>query len=58
MTSPACRKLLTEVEPLILAPDTLQLQKDRDLPDAFNDLLTRQGEFVPRLFPKSGKCGG
>lgn len=55
MTSPARRKLMRKLEPLLLAPDTLQLQKDRDLPDAFTDLLTRQGECVPTLLPKKWK---
>ena len=55
MTSPARRKLMKKLEPLLMAPDTLQLQKDRDLPDAFTDLLTRQGECVPTLLPKKWK---
>jgi len=55
MNSPARRKLMKKLEPLLEKPDTLQLQKDRDLPDAFTDLLTRQGECVPTLLPKKWK---
>lgn len=55
MSSPARRKLMKKLEPLLRRPDSLQLQKDRNLPDAFTDLLTRQGECVPTLLPKKWK---
>jgi antibiotic biosynthesis monooxygenase (ABM) superfamily enzyme len=55
MNSPARQKLMKQLEPLQQVPDALQLQKDRNLPDAFTDLLARQGECVPALQPKKWK---
>jgi hypothetical protein len=40
---------------LLVVPAIVQIQKDRQLPDAFTDLLIRQGECVPLLAPKKWK---
>jgi len=55
MTSPIRTRMLEKLEPLLLAPSVFQLQRDRLLPDTFTDLLTRQGEGVPKLLPKKWK---
>jgi antibiotic biosynthesis monooxygenase (ABM) superfamily enzyme len=47
--------LIEELQPLLVQPDVVQTQKDRKLPDAFTDLLTRQGQAVPQLPPKKWK---
>lgn len=55
MASPIRARMLEKLEPLLLAPQVFQLQRDRLLPDTFTDLLTRQGEGVPKLLPKKWK---
>ena len=55
MTSNKRQKLIRELEPLLAAPDLVQIQRDRRLADAFTDLLIRQGESVPTLTPKKWK---
>jgi len=55
MTSNKRRKLIKELQPLLVQPDIVQIQRDRRLPDAFTDLLIQQGEAVPTLTPKKWK---
>lgn len=55
MYSPERMVILAKLQPLLLAPSVVQLRKDRILPDAFTDLVTRQGEGVPALLPKKWK---
>jgi antibiotic biosynthesis monooxygenase (ABM) superfamily enzyme len=55
MASSRRRKLMNELEPLLLKPDVVKIQHDRVLPDAFTELLTRQGEAVPTRPPKKWK---
>jgi len=40
----------------LLVPDIVKIQNARALPDAFTDLLTRQGQSVPILLPKKWKA--
>lgn len=46
---------MDQLEPLLSHPDVVQVEKDRDLPDAFTDLLTRQGSSVPKSPPRKWK---
>ncbi|KAL7538418.1 hypothetical protein ACHAXR_009315 [Thalassiosira sp. AJA248-18] len=55
MTSRQRQKLIGELQPLLVQPDIVQIQNDRSLPDAFTDLLVKQGESVPSLTPKKWK---
>ena len=49
------QKLIEELQPLLVEPDIVQIQKNRALPDAFTDLLIRQGNDIPVLSPKKWK---
>ena len=55
MSSSRRRRLIEELKPLLAEPDVVQIQKSRMLPDAFTDLLVRQGDCVPNLQPKKWK---
>ena len=55
MTSKKRKKLIEELQPLLVEPDIVQIQKNRCLPDAFTDLLIRQGNDIPVLSPKKWK---
>ena len=55
MASDTRRGLVRKLEPLLAAPNVLQVQSGRILADAFTDLLVRQGEFVPSALPKKWK---
>ena len=55
MMSPRRKVLMDELQPLLIVPDVVQIRLDRELPDAFTDLFTRQGECVPTLPPKKWK---
>lgn len=55
MLSPRRKALMDQLEPLLSHPDVVQVEKDRDLPDAFTDLLTRQGSSVPKSPPRKWK---
>ena len=55
MTSPERQVLTKELEPMLAGQDIVQLVKNRALPDAFTDLLVRQGESVPVRPPKKWK---
>ena len=53
--SPRRKALMKALEPLLVQPDVVQVLSNRTLPDAFSDLLTRQGEAVPKSPPKKWK---
>ena len=55
MSSSKRHRLMNELEPLLAKPDVLKIQQNRMLPDAFTELLIRQGEHVPKLPPKKWK---
>ena len=55
MLSPRRKALIKALEPLLDQPDVVQVQGNRALPDAFSDLLTRQGAAVPKSPPKKWK---
>ena len=55
MSSSRRRRLIKELKPLLAEPDVVQIQKSRMLPDAFTDLLVRQGDCVPSRQPKKWK---
>lgn len=55
MTSPRRQTLIDALQPILLTPDVVKIQEDRVLPDAFTELLTRQGEGVPERPPKKWK---
>ena len=55
MSSSRRRRLIEELKPMLAEPDVVQIQKSRMLPDAFTDLLVRQGDCVPTLQPKKWK---
>jgi len=55
MMCPRRKALMDQLEPLLSRPDVVQIEKDRDLPDAFSDLLTRQGNSVPKSPPRKWK---
>jgi antibiotic biosynthesis monooxygenase (ABM) superfamily enzyme len=52
MASPVRARLLRSLEPLLATPSLVQLQKDRQLPDVFSDLCTKQSQPVPARPPK------
>ena len=55
MTSPVRARLVRNLEPLLMKPTSLQLQKERTLPDAFTDLCAPQGKSIPKRPPKKWK---
>ena len=55
MLSPHRKALMKALEPLLAKPDVVKIQSARCLPDAFSDLLTRQGHSVPTSPPKKWK---
>lgn len=55
MTSKRRQILIEELQPLLVQPDVVQIQRDRVLPDAFTDLMARQGQAVPQIHPKKWK---
>lgn len=55
MMSSERKVLMEELRPMLVVPDVVQIQLNRKLPDAFSDLLTRQGQSVPTLPPQKWK---
>lgn len=55
MASPIRRRFVRNLQPLLEAPSSMQLRKDRMLPDAFTDLCNQQGHQVPTRLPKKWK---
>lgn len=55
MSSPVRARLVRNLQPLLEVPTTIQLRKNRKLPDAFTDLCNGQGHPVPKLPPKKWK---
>jgi antibiotic biosynthesis monooxygenase (ABM) superfamily enzyme len=55
MLSPKRKALMKQLRPLLVQPDRVKVQADRVLPDAFTDLVTRQGEGSPSLQPMKWK---
>ena len=55
MTSPVRARLVRNLQPLLVTPTSIQLQKARVLPDAFTDLCAPQGHSVPKKAPKKWK---
>lgn len=55
MSSPQRKKLIKELKPLLREQDIVRIRENRALPDAFTDLMIRQGESVPILTPKKWK---
>jgi len=55
MLSPRRKALMKALRPMLVEPDVVQIQSSRALPDAFSDLLTRQGSAVPKSPPKKWK---
>ncbi|CAB9500885.1 expressed unknown protein [Seminavis robusta] len=55
MLSPRRKALMRALEPMLIVPDIVQIQSQRELPDAFTDLLTRQGHAVAKSPPKKWK---
>jgi antibiotic biosynthesis monooxygenase (ABM) superfamily enzyme len=55
MLSPKRKALMQQLRPLLVQPDRVKVQADRVLPDAFTDLVTRQGEASPDLQPLKWK---
>merc|ERR1719222_100860 len=55
MVLPRRRFLMDDLQSFLVVPDVVQIRLDRELPDAFTDLMIRQGEFVPRLPPLKWK---
>lgn len=47
--------LMDDLQKFLVVPDVTQIRLDRELPDAFTDLLIRQGESVPRRSPLKWK---
>lgn len=47
--------LFDELQPYLVVPDIIQIRENRELPDAFTDLMIRQGEHVPKLPPLKWK---
>ena len=47
--------LVRKLEPLLAAPNVLQVQRNRILAEAFTDLLMRQGKCIPSAPPKKWK---
>jgi hypothetical protein len=46
---------MKQLSPLLMKPDTVQIQKDRVLPDAFTSLIVAQGQCAPPRPPKKWK---
>lgn len=46
---------LTELQPLLAAPDEVSASRDRQLPDAFTDVFVKQGNGVPAKPPPKWK---
>lgn len=55
MMSPRRKALMKALEHMLVTPDVVKIQSNRALPDAFSDLLTRQGTAVPPSPPKKWK---
>ena len=55
MVSPRRAILMKELQDMLVEPDVLQIQLARKLPDAFSDLLTRQGDTSPTKPPYKWK---
>lgn len=55
MESPIRLRWGRQIKPLLETPTTIQLVQERDLPDAFTDLVTQQGQDVPHRSPKKWK---
>ena len=55
MISPRRNILMKELQDLLVEPDIVQIQLARKLPDAFSDLLTRQGDTSPPKPPLKWK---
>lgn len=55
MTSPIRARVVRQLQPLLVSPTVVQLQKSRVLPDALTDTCTAQGHPVPKLLPKKWK---
>jgi len=55
MESPIRQRMVRKIRPLLQTPSRIQLLKERDLPDAFTDLLNPHGQPVPQRPPKKWK---
>jgi len=55
MVLPRRNFLMENLQPLLVVPDVIQIHLDRELPDAFTDIMIRQGEPVPNLPPLKWK---
>merc|ERR1712038_531718 len=55
MVWPRRNVLMDDLQPLLVVPDVVRIRLDRELPDAFTDLMIRQGESVPELPPLKWK---
>jgi len=55
MVFPRKRFLFDELQPYLVVPDIMQIREARELPDAFTDLMIRQGESVPKQPPLKWK---
>jgi len=57
ITSPDRDKLSRELKPMLAVDDenNMKLVQHRELPDAFTDLLVRQGDYIPPRPPKKWK---
>jgi len=55
MLSARRKALMKALDPYLAAPDVVKVQGGRLLPDAFSDLLTRQGKSVSKSPPKKWK---
>jgi len=55
MVLPRRKFLMDDLQPFLVVPDVIQIRLERELPDAFTDLLIRQGESVPNRPPLKWK---
>ena len=55
MESPIRNRFVRQIHRLVAVPPKIQLLKERDLPDAFTDLINQQGQPVPARSPKKWK---
>lgn len=55
MTSPIRQRLIRQIQPLLETRAHVQLLKEREMPDAFTDLVNQQGQPVPERQPKKWK---
>merc|ERR1711935_482894 len=55
MMLPRRRLLMDDLQLFLVVPDVIQIRLNRELPDAFTDLMIRQGESVPNLPPLKWK---